>query len=159
MELFDHAGHLTEEALHGLCAETLDEMGRLEAAEHLSYCDPCLERYTALLTGDALLQPAHPLKAPVLQRVRRRALSVLCNQYTAYAAAACLALVLWGTGVFGRLMPQAGSSRNASIPQTSASQSLSVPFSVRADAFLRQFNATLQSSFSGWATPHQQHQR
>ncbi len=32
----------------------LDELGRLEAAEHLSYCDQCMDRYTALLTADAL---------------------------------------------------------------------------------------------------------
>lgn len=50
MELFDKNGCLTDEGLQALQAGGLDELGRLEAAEHLSYCDKCMDRYTALLT-------------------------------------------------------------------------------------------------------------
>ena len=39
MELFDQNGCLTEEGLHAVIGGQLDELGRLEAAEHLSYCD------------------------------------------------------------------------------------------------------------------------
>ena len=49
MELFDQNGCLTEEGLHAVIGGQLDELGRLEAAEHLSYCDKCMDRYTALL--------------------------------------------------------------------------------------------------------------
>ena len=52
MELFDQNGCLTEEGLHAVIGGQLDELGRLEAAEHLSYCDKCMDRYTALLTAD-----------------------------------------------------------------------------------------------------------
>ena len=41
MELFDQNGCLTEEGLHAVIGGQLDELGRLEAAEHLSYCDKC----------------------------------------------------------------------------------------------------------------------
>ena len=51
-ELFLQTGHLSDEGLQALIDGTLDEMQRLEAAEHLSFCDECLTRYTALLTGD-----------------------------------------------------------------------------------------------------------
>ena len=39
MELFDKNGCLTDEGLQALQAGGLDELGRLETAEHLSYCD------------------------------------------------------------------------------------------------------------------------
>ena len=52
MELFNQNGCLTEEGLHAVIGGQLDELGRLEAAEHLSYCDKCMDRYTALLTAD-----------------------------------------------------------------------------------------------------------
>ena len=51
MELFREDGCLTDEGLQALVGGSLDEWGRLEAAEHLSYCDRCMDRYTALLTG------------------------------------------------------------------------------------------------------------
>lgn len=59
MELVDKNGCLTDEGLQALQAGGLDELGRLETAEHLSYCDKCMDRYTALLTADALEMPPH----------------------------------------------------------------------------------------------------
>lgn len=55
MELFREDGCLSDEGLYALTAGQLDELGRLEAAEHLAYCDKCTDRYTALLTADAVL--------------------------------------------------------------------------------------------------------
>ena len=51
MELFNKEGHLTDEGLRAVVDGTLDEMGRLEASEHLSFCDSCLVRYTELPCG------------------------------------------------------------------------------------------------------------
>ena len=45
-KLFDAEGHLTDEGLYALKDGTLDDLGALEAAEHLSFCDYCLLRYT-----------------------------------------------------------------------------------------------------------------
>ena len=42
LELFREDGCLTDEGLQALRDGQLDELGRLEAAEHLSYCDKCL---------------------------------------------------------------------------------------------------------------------
>ena len=44
----------------------LDELGRLEAAEHLAYCDRCMDRYTALLTDDVLEQPPRSARGAVM---------------------------------------------------------------------------------------------
>lgn len=49
MELFREDGCLTDEGLLAVTKGGLDELGRLETAEHLSYCDRCMDRYTALL--------------------------------------------------------------------------------------------------------------
>ena len=51
MELFREDGCLTDEGLLAVTKGGLDELGRLETAEHLSYCDRCMDRYTALLTA------------------------------------------------------------------------------------------------------------
>lgn len=59
MELFDAKGCLSEEGLQALVGGQLDETQRLEAAEHLAYCDRCMDRYTALLTDDVLEQILH----------------------------------------------------------------------------------------------------
>lgn len=63
MELFDAKGCLSEEGLQALVGGQLDETQRLEAAEHLAYCDRCMDRYTALLTDDVLGKPVND-KAP-----------------------------------------------------------------------------------------------
>ena len=141
MELFDTAGHLTDAALRAVVNETLDEMGRLEAAEHLSYCDACLVRYTALLADDTLRTPAAPLTPPVLHRIRQRAVRVLASKYVIYGTAACLALVLWGTGVFRAL---ATPPRPAAA---AAAQPLSF-YSEKADAFLQNLRDSANSGLA-----------
>ena len=69
MELFDKNGCLTDEGLQALQAGGLDELGRLETAEHLSYCDKCMDRYTALLTADALETPLHSAHKAVMTAI------------------------------------------------------------------------------------------
>ena len=99
MELFDPAGHLTDGALLALAHEEVpDELARLEMAEHLAYCDQCLQRYTDLLTKTPLLTPAHSCRESLWRRVRARTLRLLTSRYATAAAAVALALtVLWGS--------------------------------------------------------------
>ena len=52
----DPAGLLTRE----------DRLRLLEAAEHLAYCDHCMDRYTALLTAEALEPPPKGLQGAVM---------------------------------------------------------------------------------------------
>ena len=46
MELFREDGCMTDAGFRAMMDGRLDELGRLEAAEHLSYCDQCMDRYT-----------------------------------------------------------------------------------------------------------------
>ncbi len=101
--LFDPRGHLTDAGLQALCAGTLDELGRLEAGEHLSFCDYCLARYTALLEKlpRGLQAPMRDLVPQVQALMRRRSFRILTNRYVSAAAAVVLAFVMWQFGLFG----------------------------------------------------------
>lgn len=98
MERFRADGHLTNEALAALVRDdSLDELGRLEIAEHLSFCDLCLQRYTDLLCGAELLTPERSCQKTLWARVRTRTLRLVTSRYATAAAAVTLALtMLWG---------------------------------------------------------------
>lgn len=106
MELFREDGCLSDEGLHALTAGQLDELGRLEAAEHLAYCDKCTDRYTALLTGDALADPPRD--------VRRTVMST-CGRAAVAGVAAVLALTMWRTGAL-TFVTDHGSDLQALLP-------------------------------------------
>ena len=107
MELFRDDGCLTDEGLRALTAGQLDELGRLEAAEHLSYCDRCLQRYTELLTDEVLAPPPSPAGPGLRRRLRRRTVRLTVSRYATAAAAVVLTLtVLWGSiGLSGQAVP------------------------------------------------------
>ena len=100
MTVFRDDGHLRVEALAALAGNTdqLDELERLEAAEHLAFCDDCLQRYTELLEDEAvLLVPERSCQKTLWSRIRSRALSGFVSRSATAAAAVALALtVLWG---------------------------------------------------------------
>lgn len=112
MELFDNeTGHITEEGFsfllereNGAGAPTEGELlAALELSEHLAFCDRCCAEYTRLLAGGPLAEPPHDLAGPVMGRIRRRKRVILLRQSFKAGLAACLALALWGAGVFSTL--------------------------------------------------------
>ena len=107
MEIFRHDGHLTEETLAALVAgEPLDETARLEIAEHLAYCDLCLQRYTDALAGAPLLTPERSCQESLWRRIRARTVQIFTSRYAAAAAGIVLALTLvWGSGDEGIRLP------------------------------------------------------
>lgn len=98
MERFRADGHLTADALRALVGGgDLDELARLELAEHLAFCDECLQRYTEALAPDTLLAPAHSCRESLRRRIRARAARLFANRYATAAAAVALALTMvWG---------------------------------------------------------------
>lgn len=146
MELFLENGHLTDEALRAAVDGALDEMGRLEAAEHLSFCDACLVRYTDLLEDDVLLTPSQPLAEGVLERVRRKAVRLLFNRYAAAAAAVVLAVTFWSTGLFKDI-----STIRVREPEPPAAQSerhTELPAATRINAFFHTASYQLDQSIT-----------
>ena len=95
MELFRDDGCLSDEGLHALTAGQLDELGRLEAAEHLAYCDKCTDRYTALLTADALADPPRDVRRTVMSTIWVRLMQSTCGRAAVAGVAAVLALTMW----------------------------------------------------------------
>lgn len=98
MESFRNDGCLSDEGLHALIAGQLDELGRLEAAEHLAYCDKCTDRYTALLTADALSDPPRSVRRTVMGTIWVRLMQSTCGRAAVAGVAAVLALTIWRTG-------------------------------------------------------------
>lgn len=98
MELFDKNGHLTGEGLRAVTDGGLSELERLEASEHLGFCDDCLTRYLALLESGTLAEPRRGLVKPVLRRLRQGIKRRMWIRWGGMAAAACLALAIFGVG-------------------------------------------------------------
>ena len=74
LRLFDdESGCLTDHALQSLLNGSLEELERLEVAEHLSYCDSCVERYTALRVPQVLEEPPELMKQSILSALLKRA--------------------------------------------------------------------------------------
>ena len=125
MELFDRtSGYLTDEGLQALADGQLDELSRLEAAEHLAFCDACLDRYTALLAGPVIVQPPQDLQKPVWQRIRSQMFRVLTNRYATAAAAVAIAFCLWGSGLFQGLVPTADAQLTPALQLQQTEQTL-----------------------------------
>ena len=101
-KLFDAEGHLTDDGLYALKDGTLDDLGALEAAEHLSFCDYCLLRYTKLVETmpQGLQGPMRDLIPQVQNLMRLRSFRLLTNRYVNVAAAVVLAFAIWQFGLF-----------------------------------------------------------
>lgn len=134
MELFANNGHLTEEALQALIWEQdLSELERLEIAEHLAYCDRCLQRYTVLLADVPLLSPEVSCQATLWRRIRQRTIRIFTSRYAAAAAAVVLALtMLW-----------------SDVPRTIREQ---LPLPEEAPPITEQWNASLDEIYSCFHT-------
>ena len=126
MELFRDDGCLTDEGLHALIAGELDEMGRLEAAEHLSYCDKCMDRYTALLTEDVLEQPPRSARGAVMTTIFVRLMQNTWGRAAVATVAAVLALTLWRTGTIDQILTGTRDLKTW-MPDTSQSQPDQLP--------------------------------
>ena len=121
MELFDQNGCLTEEGLHAVIGGQLDELGRLEAAEHLSYCDKCMDRYTALLTADVLEEPPRSARGAVMGTIWVRLMQNTWGRAAVAAVAAVLALTMWRSGTIDQLL-NFRQELHTWTPETSQSQ-------------------------------------
>ena len=118
-KLFDAEGHLTDEGLYAIKDGTLDDLGALEAAEHLSFCDYCLLRYTAMIDAapDCMKQPMRDLIPQVQSLMRLRSFRIMTNRSVSAAAAVVLGFVRWGAvSTFGVpdaavLLPQQPAAR------------------------------------------------
>ena len=121
MELFDVKGCLSEEGLQALVGGQLDETQRLEAAEHLAYCDRCMDRYTALLTDDVLEQPPRSARGAVMGTIWIRLMQNTWGRAAVAGVAAVLAFTMWRSGTIDQLL-NFRQELHTWTPETSQSQ-------------------------------------
>ena len=143
-KLFDAEGHLTDAGLYALKDGTLDDLGALEAAEHLSFCDYCLLRYTALIEAapEAMKQPMRDLIPQVQSLMRLRSFRIMTNRYVSAAAAVVLGFVLWGAvSTFG--LPDV-SALTAQQP-TTPHERFGTKFSTAVNGFYKSLDDTFKS--------------
>ena len=127
-KLFDAEGHLTDEGLYAIKDGTLDDLGALEAAEHLSFCDYCL------LMRDLIPQ--------VQSLMRLRSFRIMTNRYVSAAAAVVLGFVMWGAvSTFG--VPNAA----ALLPQQPAARQerFGTKFNTAVNGFYKSLDDTFKS--------------
>ena len=120
MELFREDGCMTDAGFRAMMDGQLDELGRLEAAEHLSYCDQCMDRYTALLTADALETPPKSMQGAVMGTIWARLMQNTYGRAAVAGVAAVLALTLWRSGALQQIT-QYGAGRET-VLETDQSQ-------------------------------------
>lgn len=121
MERFDQNGCLTKEGLQAIVDGQLDELGRLEAAEHLAYCDKCMDRYTALLTADVLQDPPHSAHKAVMGTIWVRLMQNTWGRAAVAGVAAVLALTMWRTGTLDQILLASRQARSW-VPQTTQTE-------------------------------------
>jgi len=98
--LFNQEGHINKEGFKLLLNNKVDELQRLELSEHLSFCDRCLEEYMDCLQDIQLLAPQTSLAQEIFKKARYKAMKLFHSRFSMVAAAACLAMVFWTTGIF-----------------------------------------------------------
>ena len=107
-DLFDADGHLVDAALMALIhssddaedAVVFDELQRLEIAEHLSFCDHCVLRYTELLTDNRLLAPSDLVVPAVMKALEKEERQRYFSKWVSMVMAAGFAIFFWIAGVF-----------------------------------------------------------
>lgn len=115
--LFFKNGHLTPAAFELLQQDNLDELSRLEIAEHLAFCDECLMDYTLFLEGAPLTPAPDNFQSGVQQKLRSRWYTVKFVPALKAAACTALAMGIWLTAlpkVTAYAMPQ-GEQQQANL--------------------------------------------
>lgn len=149
--LFDTAGCLTQSGLEALREDRLDDLGRLEAAEHLTFCDRCLARYTALLESIQLSAPMRDLIPQVQALMRMRTFRVMTNRYVSMAAAIVLTLALWRFGLFGAAPAAAPEEMEQARPKASISHMLGDAINGASEGLQNVLGSIQDTALSGWA--------
>ncbi|MBQ4050069.1 MAG: hypothetical protein IJD13_00425 [Oscillospiraceae bacterium] len=104
---FDKNGHISKIGFQALTSGKAGELTRLELAEHLDWCDLCVDRYSLLMTDDILMDAPEQLSESVMANIRRRAIAFFTGQAAKVCAAACLTIIIWCGGIFnGNIMAQ-----------------------------------------------------
>lgn len=143
---FNNDGHLNEAGLQAAVTGCGSELTRLEIAEHLSFCDECLMRYTDILMQDTnqLMSPPATLEDNIWRKIRKRAQVLFINRYGAAAAAAIITLGMWSMGVFAEIGERSLVPDNA----VTVTQSFTKDFNIAASEFTNELGKTVTETIN-----------
>lgn len=111
-DLFDENGHLTDDTLRAFAASThiqgeegedgiaFTELARLEIAEHLSFCDQCILRYTEFLCDDQMAAPSDLVTPSVMKKLEKEQRGRYVQKWLSMTMAASFAILFWVAGIF-----------------------------------------------------------
>lgn len=97
---FNEKGHLTDEAFYDLIYGEPDAADRLLMADHLSYCNECIDRYMDFMTDDTLLTPMSSVEVSVMGKIQKDFRRQMFRKYATAMVAGFLAMLLWTGGIF-----------------------------------------------------------
>lgn len=140
-EFFKEDGHLTDFAFDSIINDNIEELNRLEIAEHTSFCDECLLKYMDLLDNSVLICPPEIMEQNIMLKIAKNTRRLHLNQYFSMAIAACFAMIFWVTGVF-ELPNQAN---NKLLNMTSSLTQTAVEFTDNISSISNNINIILNS--------------
>lgn len=91
-------GHIAEEGFQRMLKNQCTTLERLELAEHISFCNPCLERYLSLVEQGKLLIPKEGMKEDVLQKAQKDWFGDFRKRLAQATVAASIFLMCWSVG-------------------------------------------------------------
>ena len=100
MAIFHENGHITAEGFFLLVTEKADDIQRLELSEHLSFCVGCLEQYLKEMEKITLLETEKSIAKRITKSIKYKTAFLAQKRFGTAVTAACIAMVLWSTGVF-----------------------------------------------------------
>lgn len=99
-EIFNEDDHISDYGFNKLLQDELNDLELLEIAEHLSFCDECIEKYSELLNNVSLLSPPETFINRTLKAIKQKTIRLIYNKYFSAAVAAGFAIFLWVSGIF-----------------------------------------------------------
>lgn len=128
-------GHPGQAQIQALADGRAGEATRSYLAQHMATCDDCLEEYLRLLENEPLLAPASSPAAAAQAVVKRKSKKrASLARFATVAAAACLAVVMWGCGAAANAQRQDAMAANEPV-RPGFSQQLNAAADGVADAF------------------------
>jgi len=98
-ELFTKEGHISPLGMEALILGLLSEEGNLAAAEHISKCDKCMERFISA-HSEELPAREKELDLAMEKELLRRGRLIKLKKSATICAAVVIMLVLFGLGAF-----------------------------------------------------------
>jgi len=98
MKNFKEDGHISKEGFLKMQGNQCTTLERLELTEHISFCNPCLEQYLALVEEGKILTPQRSMQQAILQKAQKNRFGDFRKRFGQATMAASVFLMCWSIG-------------------------------------------------------------